>query len=81
MHIRYDLKNPNAAKVLLRKVNEAIVKRMDCPTAYEPMFSKKHRELSYYRIYVSNFTIYYVVYDDKVEFRRILYKRRDNSEL
>ena len=46
MYIRYDLKNLNAAKVLLRKVNEAIIKRMDCLTAYEHMFSKKTQRIT-----------------------------------
>ena len=35
----------------------------------------------YYRIYVGNYTIYYVVIEDVMEVRRILYSKRNMEQI
>ncbi len=48
---------------------------------YAPYSSSKTRQYQYYRINVDSYAIFYVVIDDVMEVRRILYSRRDIAEL
>ena len=43
--------------------------------------SSKNRKYSYRRINVGNYSIWYVVIDDVMEIRRILYSRRNEETL
>ena len=58
-------------------VQKAIQERLFCAEAFEPYHSAKDRQYPYYRISVRNYTIFYVVIDDVMEVRRIVYSRRD----
>ncbi len=86
-YITYHLKNPHAAYLLVDKIEEAIRERLACPESFEPYPSAKDRKYPYYRIYVKNFVIYYVLINDGddefkiMEVRRILYTKRDNRKL
>ena len=51
------------------------------PLSFEPYKSIKHRNDNYYRIYVGNYTVFYVVIDDVMEVRRFIYSARDLSSL
>ena len=62
-YISDHLKNPQAAEKLLRDVEEAILERSAMPLSFEPYKSIKHRNDTYYRIYVGNYTVFYVVID------------------
>lgn len=80
------LKNPKAACDLLDKVEKAIQDRLPVAESFEPYHSIRERKYAYYRIYVDNFTIYYVVTDDDrndliMEVRRFLYNRQDQRRL
>jgi len=76
-YIIYDLKNPTAAAGLIDAVEEAIKKRLKDPESFEKFHSLKEREYPYYRIYIKNFVVFYVVIDDVMEVRRLLYNRRN----
>lgn len=85
-YIAENLKNPKAASDLLDKVEKAILDRLPVAESFEPYHSIRERKYAYYRIYVDNFTIYYVVIDDKenaptMEVRRFLYNRQDRHLL
>ena len=80
-HIKYKLKNPSAADNLVTEVEKAIIKRSLSPLSFEPCYSVYDRENAYYRIYVKNYVVYYVVIDDVMEVRRIVYSRRDRENL
>lgn len=80
-YIAFKLKNPTAANDLVDAVEETIESRLANPMSFEPFQSAKKREHQYYRIRVRNFTIFYVVIDDIMELRRILYNRRDLTKL
>ena len=85
-YIAEKLKNPKAASDLLDKVEKAILERLPVAESFEPYHSIRERKYAYYRIYVDNFTIYYVVIDDKenaptMEVRRFLYNRQDRHLL
>ncbi|NBK92013.1 type II toxin-antitoxin system RelE/ParE family toxin [bacterium 1XD21-13] len=84
-YIAEKLKNPKAANDLLDKVESAIMERLPVAESFEPYHSVRERRYSYYRIYVDNYIIYYVVIDDDpndlvMEVRRFLYngQNRDN---
>ena len=59
----------------------AIVKRLEMPLSFAPYQSSKIRNHPYYRINVRNFSIFYVVIDDTMEVRRLLYSKRNIDEL
>lgn len=80
------LKNPKAANDLLDKVETAIMERLPVAESFEPYHSIRERRYTYYRIYVDNYTIYYVVIDDDLndpvmEVRRFLYSGQNRDEL
>lgn len=71
-------KNTDAAEKLVNDVEDAIQERLEYPLAFEPFPSKK-RDYPYYRIYIRNYVIYYVVIGDVMEVRRFLYGARDTN--
>ena len=73
------LKNPAAAEKLANDVEAAILERLNNPLAFEPYPSVKKRKYAYYRIYVRNYVVYYVVMGDVMEVRRFLYGARDTE--
>ena len=79
-YISHELENPAAADKLINAVEDAIHKRSSCAEAFEQYPSKRDRKYPYYRIYVQNYIVFYVVIGDVMEVRRILYGRRDLSE-
>ena len=79
-YVAFRLKNPIAAEALVNDVQKAIHDRLSCAEAFEPYHSAKERQYPYYRIYVKNYVIFYVVIGDVMEVRRILYNRRNIPE-
>ncbi len=80
-YITYKLKNSDAAENLVNDLEKAIIKRLDSPLSYEPCYSVYDREHEYYRIYVKNYVVYYVVIGNVMEVRRIVYGKRDRERL
>ena len=80
-YIAYKLNNVPAANDLLNEIQKAIKSRALFPYSYEKYLSSRKRKNTYYRIYVENYVIFYVVHNDVMEVRRILYSRRNISNL
>lgn len=85
-YIAERLKNPQAADDLLDKVEAAILKRLPAAESFEQYHSIRERKYPYYRIYVENYIIYYVVINDNpddmiMEIRRFLYSGQDQYVL
>lgn len=76
-YISLQLQNTQAAYALVDDVHNAIQERLPFAESFEIYPSKKQRYLPYYRIYVKNYIIFYVVDGDVMEVRRILYGRRE----
>jgi plasmid stabilization system protein ParE len=76
-YIVLKLHSPESATNLVNKIEKAILERSYCPLSFEPFKSNRKRKHQYYKIYVDNFVVYYVVIDNIMEVRRILYKSRD----
>ena len=86
VYIAENLKNPKAANDLIDAMEKAILERLPVAEAFEPYESMKERRYPYYRIYVKNFVVWYVVIDDEgddriMEVRRFLYNKQDKNKL
>ena len=75
-YIANTLKNPQAAANLADSIETAIKKRLNAPASFEPVVFPEIDQV-YYRIYVGNYIIYYVVYDNVVELHRMIYSARN----
>ena len=85
-YILEKLKNPKAANDLLDKVEAAIMERLPVAESFESYHSVRERRYVYYRIYVDNYIIYYVVIDDNpndlvMEVRRFLYNGQNRDDM
>lgn len=71
------LRNPQAANDLIDAAEEAILERQSNAEAFEQYHSRKERRYPYYRIYVNNYIIFYVVIQEGdlkiMELRRFLF--------
>ena len=76
-YIKNNLKNKIAADNFYKEVIKEIEIRSNNPESFEVYKSSKKRKRKYYRIYVKNYTIFYVVIGNKMEVRRIIYSRRN----
>ena len=77
----YKLQNKIAAENFYYEVITEIEKRSENPESFEKYKSNRKRKSTYYRIYIKNYTIFYVVKNNIMEIRRILYSRRNFKNL
>ena len=85
MYIAEVLHNKEAANKLVNEIEKAILERLPNAESFEAYHSIKERKYLYYRIYVKNFTIYYVVIPAEkekkiMEVRRILHNLQDRDK-
>ena len=80
-YIIYKLQNRIAAESFYYEVINEIEKRSENPESIEKYKSRRKRKNTYYKINVKNYTIFYVVQNNTMEIRRILYSRRDLDNL
>ncbi len=80
-YIVHNLKNRIAAENFYDEVIKEIEKRSENPEGFEKYMSTQKRKNTYYRIYVKNYTIFYVVKGNTMEVRRILYSKRNFDKL
>ena len=76
-YLLFELKNELAAKTLVNNTEAAIKKRLNNPLSAAPYRSLGRRPHPYRRILVGNYLIFYVVIDNVMIIRRMLYGRRD----
>ena len=86
VYIAVNLANEKAANDLIDAVEKAILERQPVAEAFEPYHSMKERRYPYYRIYVKNFVVWYVIINDEdedkfMEVRRFLYNKQDRGNL
>lgn len=86
VYIAEELHNEKAANDLLDEVERAILERQPVAESFESYRSLRECRYPYYRIYVKNFVVYYVVIDDEgedkiMEVRRFLYNKQDVKRL
>ncbi|MBR3124234.1 MAG: type II toxin-antitoxin system RelE/ParE family toxin [Mogibacterium sp.] len=82
-YIAFEKQNLDAALRLADSVEAAILERLPVAESFEPYPSIFERKYPYYRIYVDNFIVFYVVIDEgderTMEVRRFLYKGQDRD--
>ncbi len=76
-----NLKNKIAAENFYNEVIKEIEKRSNNPESYEKYISNRKRKNTYYKIRVKNYMIFYIVKENIMEVRRILYSRRNFDKL
>ena len=86
LYIAQELHNEQAAYDTLEAIETAILERRLMPEAFERYYSKKERDYPYYRIYVKNYVIFYVVIENEegykiMEVRRLLYNKQNSKRL
>ena len=84
-YIANNLHSKQAALNLVNAVEKAILDRLPIAEAFEKYPSVRERRYPYYRIYVKNFIVFYVVIKDEgalsiMEVRRLLYKKKNYKE-
>ena len=85
IYIAEELHNQQAANELLEAVENAILERLPVAESFEVYHSIRERKYPYYRIYVKNYVIWYVVIDDEgedkiMEVRRFLYNKQKRNK-
>lgn len=80
-YIKYELESPEAAKRLFDTIIKEISNRAYNADCYEKYESTKKRKNTYYRIYVKNYIIFYVIENNVMEIRRILYRKRNFKKI
>lgn len=86
VYIVEELHNQQAANELLDAVENVILERLPVAESFEAYHSIRERKYPYYRIYVKNYVIWYVVIDDEgedkiMEVRRFLYNKQNKDRL
>ncbi len=76
-----ELHNEQAARKLVDDVEAAIQARLRDPLSTAPYRSLASRPNPYRRILVGNYLIFYVVINDVMVVRRMLYGRRDLDKI
>ena len=79
-YIQNTLLSPIAAENTISRIEKAILKRLENPESFAIWPSSKERKHPYRRLNVKNYTVWYVVIDDVMEVRRILYSGRDEKK-
>lgn len=80
-YICYNLNNPIAANDFIDAVEAAILERQPFAESFATYPSLKKREHPYYYIPVGNYLVMYVVIEDIMEIRRLVYGRRNIAEM
>ena len=80
-YIKNKLNNVIAANNLLNEIEKEIEKRRYNPSSYEKFLTNKKRKYIYYRIYVKRYIIFYIVEDNVMEVKRIIYRKRNMERL
>lgn len=71
------LHSPIAAEDLLNEIESSILERLQSPTIAPIYRTTRERPYPYYWFTVGNYMVFYVVIDDVMEVRRLLYGARD----
>lgn len=77
----YKLQNKIAAENFYDEVIKEIERRNEYPDIFEKYNSRRKRKNIYYRIYVKNYTIFYIVKDNVMEVRLILSNKKNFDKL
>ena len=80
-YITYTLEAPQAANNLIDELENAINNLKDFPLAHRLYRPIKPLPTEYRILPVKNYYVFYIILNDIIEIHRIIYKKRDLSQL
>ena len=80
-YITYQLKAPQAAERLLSKIDKEVLKIAENPFRCHLYNSIEKLKHEYRILHINNYSLFYVVNNDKVEIHRVIYSRRDIPQI
>lgn len=80
-YITNALKNPIAAENLLNKIIKSIEIRSQNPESHEIYKTKNSSKYIWYRIYLNNYTIFYIVENNEMKIAHMMYSLRNIDNL
>jgi toxin ParE1/3/4 len=82
LYISHQLQNPVSALHVMNRIRDAIFERSKAPESFQKFEPAKSRTDIYYRINVGkSYSVFYVVKENVMEIRRVLYSARDLASL
>jgi len=80
-YITYKLESPRAAERLRLKIDKEMQKIADNPYRC-PLFASSEKLKHEYRVlHIDNYSLFYVVENEKVEIYRVIHARRDTLQI
>jgi addiction module RelE/StbE family toxin len=76
-YISYKLESPQAAERLLAKIDREVKKIADNPFRCHLFNSTEKLKFEYRILNIDNYSLFYVVENEAVEIRRVIYSHRD----
>jgi len=80
-YISYELEAPRAAENLLVKIDKEILKIMENPFRCHIYYPLEKLKYDYRVLHINNYSLFYVIEKEKVVIHRVIYSKRDISEI
>jgi len=80
-YIAHELEVPRAAENLLEKIDKEVKKIADNPFRCRVYFPSKKLKHEYRVLHINNFSLFYLVEEEKIEIHRVIYSRREISRI
>ncbi|WP_165055276.1 MULTISPECIES: type II toxin-antitoxin system RelE/ParE family toxin [unclassified Adlercreutzia] len=80
-YLKYVLRAPEAAERFVDAVEAGILAHLENPTIALVYKTTRERPLPYYWFEVGSYMVFYVVFDDVMEVRRLIYGARDLTRM
>jgi len=80
-YIANTLESPQAAENLLLKIDKEVKKISDNPFRCHPYNSSEKLKYAYRVLNIDNYSLFYVVENNKIEIHRIMYSKRDINSI
>jgi plasmid stabilization system protein ParE len=76
-YIAHTLESPQAAENLLSKIDRAVLKTADNPFRCHLYTSPVKLKYAYRVLNIDNYSLFYVIENNKIEIHRVIYSQRD----
>ena len=80
-YITYKLESPRSAERLISKVEKEVQKIANNPFRCHLFVSPEKLKHEYRVLHIENYSLFYVVENEKIEIHRVIYKRRDTLQI
>jgi len=80
-YIAHKLDSPQAAEDLLLKINKDVLKIAENPFQCQLYISPVKLKYEYRVLRINNYSLFYVVENEKIEIHRVIYSRRNTPQI